>query len=61
MKEGSELIWVRPNEALELIKDCYDKLLSSLDSDTIYHTKFVILRDAKILEYYLSKHMTKQR
>lgn len=61
IKEGSELIWVSPSEALELIKDCYDKLLSSLDSDTIYHTKFIVLRDAKILEYYLTKVMSKQR
>ena len=60
IKEGSKLMWVTPNEALELITDCYDKL-TLIDSDDIYHTKFVVLRDVKILEYYLAKVMDHHR
>lgn len=49
--EGAKLLWVEPKEALKLITDCYDKLLPS-DYD-VYDTRFVVLRDRKILEYYL--------
>lgn len=50
--EGAKLLWVEPKEALRLVTDCYDKLLPS-DYDDVYDTKFVVLRDRKILEYYL--------
>lgn len=50
--EGAKLLWVEPEEALGLVTDCYDKLLPS-DYDDVYDTKFVVLRDRKILEYYL--------
>ena len=50
--EGSRIIWETPKRALELIKNCYDNLLAS-DYDSIYVTKFVVLRDSKILEYYI--------
>ncbi len=50
--EGAKLLWVNPKEALQLITDCYDKLLPS-DYDDVYDTRFVVLRDRKILEYYL--------
>ena len=50
--EGAKLLWVAPEEALELITDCYDKLLPS-DYDDVYDTRFVVLRDRKILQYYL--------
>lgn len=50
--EGAKLIWVEPKEALKLVTDCYDKLLAS-DYDSVYSTRFVVLRDRKILEYYL--------
>lgn len=50
--EGSRIIWETPKRALELIKNCYENLLAS-DYDSIYVTKFVVLRDSKILEYYI--------
>lgn len=52
--EGAKLLWVEPKEALKLITNCYDKLLPS-DYDDVYDTRFVVLRDRKILEYYLEK------
>lgn len=48
--EGAKLLWVDPREALELITNCYDKLLPS-EYDDVYDTRFVVLRDRKILEY----------
>lgn len=53
--EGAKLLWVEPKEALKLVIDCYDKLLP-FDYDDVYDTRFVVLRDRKILEYYL-KHI----
>lgn len=50
--EGAKLLWVEPKEALKLITECYDKLLPS-NYDDVYDTRFVVLRDRKILEYYL--------
>lgn len=50
--EGAKLLWVEPDEALKLVIDCYDKLLPSAYDD-VYDTRFVVLRDRKILEYYL--------
>ena len=57
-KEGAKLLWEKPEKALELIKDCYDKLLPSpceADLSSVYHTKFIVRRDTKILETYLSE------
>ena len=51
--EGAKLLWETPEKALELITECFDKLVASKYS-SIYSTKFVVLRDRKILEYYLS-------
>lgn len=51
--EGAKLLWVEPKEALKLITECYDKLLPS-DYDDVYNTRFMVLRDRKILEYYLN-------
>lgn len=53
--EGAKLLWVEPTEALKLITDCYDKLLPS-DYDDVYDTRFVVLRDRKILEYYIANN-----
>ncbi len=58
-KEGAKLLWEEPEKALELIKDCYDKLLPSPcenNLSSVYHTKFIVKRDAKILEEYLKKY-----
>lgn len=55
-KEGAKLLWEKPEKALRLIKNCFDQLLPSPcenDLDSIYHTKFIIRRDSKILETYL--------
>ena len=51
--EGAKLLWENPEKALELIKECFDKLIASKYA-SIYSTKFVVLRDRRILEYYLS-------
>ena len=52
--DGAKLIWLTPEDALKKIKNCYDILIPSIFSD-VYMTRFVILRDRKILEYYLSR------
>ena len=51
--EGAKLLWETPEKALELITDCFNKLVASKYA-SIYSTKFVVLRDRRILEYYLS-------
>jgi 8-oxo-dGTP diphosphatase len=53
--EGGRLIWVTPQEGYELIKDCINNLHPSIYED-VYTSKFVVLRDRKILEYYLDNH-----
>ena len=56
-KEGAKLLWETPERALELIKECYDKLLPSpceADLSSVYYTKFIVRRDSKILETYLN-------
>ena len=45
-------MWETPEKALELITECFDKLIASKYA-SIYSTKFVILRDSKILEKYI--------
>lgn len=53
-EEGAMLVWEDPNKALELITNCFDNL-TAIDNISLYHTKFVVLRDRKILEFYLKK------
>lgn len=53
--EGAKLLWLEPKEALKLVTDCYDKLLP-LDYDDVYATKFIVLRDRKILKYYIENY-----
>ena len=53
--EGSRLIWETPERALELVKNCYETLVES-NYGSIYATKFVVLRDRKILEYYIENY-----
>jgi len=50
--EGARLIWESPENALKLITDCYDNLVES-SYESVYSTKFVVLRDRIILEYYI--------
>jgi len=54
--EGAVLIWEEPEKALELIKNCYEEVLSSKYYSE-YSTKFMVLRDRKILEYYLKSEV----
>ena len=54
--DGAKLAWVEAKKALELIKSSYEILLSAND-DLEYPAKFVVLRDIKILEYYLEKEV----
>lgn len=51
-EEGAEFLFVEIAEAINLMKNCYNNLIAS-KYDDIYSTKFVVLRDIKILEYYL--------
>lgn len=54
--EGAKIVWEFPQEALELITNCFDKLLPSPCENnqlSVYHTRFMVKRDRKILEYYL--------
>lgn len=53
--EGAKLLWETPENALKLITDCYDKLVDSA-YESVYYTKFIVLRDRKILEYYLKNN-----
>lgn len=50
--EGSKLLWEEPQKALELIKKSFNELVASKYA-SIYSTKFVVLRDRKILEKYI--------
>ena len=50
--EGAKLIWETPEKALKLITESYDKLVAS-KYESVYHTKFIVLRDRKILEKYI--------
>lgn len=50
--EGAVLIWTDVLEGLQLIKNCYDNLKPS-KYENIYHSKFIVLRDKSILEYYV--------
>ena len=55
--EGVKLLWIKETEALKLITDCFNKLKAS-KYENLYHSKFIVLRDRYILEYYLkSKHI----
>ena len=45
-----------PEKALELITNCYENIVKS-DYESVYMTKFVVLRDRKILEYYIDNYI----
>ena len=55
-EEGAILTWQYPFEALDLIMNSYDNLVAS-KYESVYHTKFIVLRDSRILQYYLKKNM----
>lgn len=52
-EEGAKLLWVTPKEALKLISNCSDNLKAS-KYENLYHSKFIVMRDKCILEYYLN-------
>lgn len=54
--EGAKLIWETPEKALELITKCYNELVAS-KYESVYATKFVVLRDRKILERWMEIDM----
>ena len=49
--EGSEVIWMNLDDAIQSIKDCENKLVAS-KYESVYHTKFIVRRDYEILMYY---------
>lgn len=53
-KEGTKLLWLDFNMAYKLISESESKLKpSNYDGKlSVYHTKFIVRRDAFILEYY---------
>lgn len=52
--EGARLLWTTPENALELIKSCFD-IVKGSDYDSVYASKFMVKRDSTILEYYINK------
>jgi len=56
--EGAKLIWVYPQEALDLIAGSLTQLkTSSFDKfENPYTTGFMVVRDKRILQYYLKKN-----
>ena len=52
--EGAKLLWETPQKALELITECYNNLIAS-KYESVYTTKFIVLRDRKILERYIKE------
>lgn len=50
--EGSKILWTTPKDGLQLITDCFDKIIGSKYEDE-YQTKFIVYRDKTILEHYL--------
>jgi len=56
--EGAKLIWETPERALELITECFGKLVAS-KYESVYHTKFIVFRDRKILEKYIELNKEK--
>lgn len=52
--EGISYLWLDKLDALEKMKHSLKKLKSS-EYDNVYRTRFMVLRDIKILEYYINK------
>lgn len=52
--EKSVCLWLKLEEAIDKIKNCENSLIASkYDGEmSVYHTKFIVRRDYKILEYY---------
>lgn len=52
VEEGSKLLWLNIDEALNRIKNSENKLIAS-KYENLYHSKFIVRRDYEILNYYL--------
>lgn len=57
--EGARLCWFKPEEALEIMKKSYNKLLPSKYSD-LYATEFIVKRDYTILDYCIRNVLNKK-
>lgn len=51
--EGTEYVWLPKLQALKKMKESLEKLGSS-DYDLVYRTRFMVLRDVRILEHYIN-------
>lgn len=51
-KEGAKLLWMDEKEVLEKITDCINDLKES-EYENLYHSKFIVERDRRILSYYI--------
>ena len=49
-----KVVWVKPDEALRLMKKSYNEVKESV-YENLYHSKFIIARDIKIIEHYLKQ------
>ena len=58
-REGAELIWTNPKEAIKLIENSFNDLSASTYSKDydIYRMKCISLRDRKIIEYYIDNYL----
>jgi len=54
---GAEMMWVTPEKAHELISGCLTELTIS-DYEKLYHSKFMVMRDIKIVEEFLNSNET---
>ena len=52
LKSGSRVLWVSPKDAINLIKNCEEKLTID-NKKNLYHSKFIVRRDYEILKYFL--------
>ena len=53
-EEGAKVIWLSKLEALERMKNCLSNLKQS-KYDSVYRSQFMVLRDIKILEYFIDE------
>lgn len=56
IEEGTEYLWLSKTEALTKVKESLNQLKAS-KYDSLYRTKFMVLRDIKILEYYIDNKL----
>mgnify|MGYP002537645785 FL=1 len=59
-EEGAKLLWETPENAIKLITKSYNELIASKYS-SVYSTKFVVLRDRKILERWIEDYKWNSR